>query len=211
MNTSLHTFKRPSLEQREASAFTLVEVMIASTIGLLLIGAVMTFMWVSGISASGITAQSLCTQKAGYALELLKSRVQLAVCVSNDSSGNTLTLGFDDDPLVDSDHDGIPYNDRDHFERFQFIGSNSPAIISSTNRLIYFPDITQTNYRTLIASGVRNLPGYNIFTVTNVATTVVRFGVVDTYGSDHYQSIDIQATAVPLNRPAATNFIGILP
>jgi hypothetical protein len=63
----------------------------------------------------------------------------------------------------------------------------------------------------LVPAGVRNLPGYNIFTVTNRSTTIVRFGVVDGYGRDRYQSIDIQATAVPLNRPAATNFIAILP
>lgn len=203
--------QRSSSCRNAKAAFTLVEVVIASAIALLVVGGVMTFLWVSGMSASGITAQSICTQKAGYALEFLKSRVQLAVCVSNDSSGNTLTLGFDDDPQVDSDHDSITYNDRDHFERFQFIGTNSTAIAASTNRLIYIPDITRTNQRTLIASGVRNLPGYQIFTVTNLATTVVRFGIVDTYGRDNYQSIDIQATAVPLNRPATTNFIAIIP
>jgi hypothetical protein len=188
-----------------------VEVLVAMGIGTLVVGATMMFLYTSGFTASGVTAQALCNQKAGYALEFLKSRAQLAVCVSNDSSGNTLTFGFDDDPTVDSDHDGIAYNDRDHFERFQFLGTNGTAIVSSTNSLVYLPDITRTNRRVLIASGVRNLPGYSIFTVTNLATTIVRFGVVDTYGRDHYQSIDIQATAVPLNRPAATNFIGILP
>jgi hypothetical protein len=188
-----------------------VEVMVATSIGALVVGATMMFLYTSSITASGVTAQALCNQKAGYAMEFLKSRAQLAVCVSNDASGNTLTMGFDDDPTVDSDHDGIAYNDRDHFERFQFVGTNGTALVSSTNSLIYISDITQTNRRVLIPSGVRNLPGYQIFTVTNLATTIIRFGVVDTYGRDRYQSIDIQATAVPLNRPVATNFIGIIP
>jgi hypothetical protein len=34
---------------------------------------------------------------------------------------------------------------------------------------------------------------------------------VDGYGPEHFHSVDIQATAVPLNRPARTNIIAILP
>jgi Tfp pilus assembly protein PilW len=192
-------------------AFTLVEVLIAGSIGLLVIGGVMAFMWFCGLGISGVTAQALSNQRAGNAAEFIQSRARFAVSASNDSSGNVLTLGFDDNPNADTDGNGNPYDDRDHFERFQFIGLNGSATNSTTNSLIYIPNIRNTNQQVLIPTGVRNLPGYKIFTVTNSATTILRFGVVDGYGPDHFQSIDIQTTAVPLNRPATTNVIAILP
>jgi hypothetical protein len=171
----------------------------------------MTFLWFSGLAVSGVASQALCNQQAGNTIEFIQSRARLAVCVSNDTSGNALTFGFDDNPTVDSNGDGNAVSDKNHYERFQFIGVNGSTNNPSTNRLVYIPNISDTNRQTLIPAGVRNLPGYKIFTVTNGATTIVRFGIVDGYGPDRYQSIDIQATAVPLNRPAATNTIGIIP
>jgi hypothetical protein len=196
---------------RGAAAFTLPELIVASAISLLVMAGAMTFLWVSGLGMSGVAAQALLDQQGGNAIEFIQSRARLAVCVSNDSSGNVLTLGFDDDPTTDSDGDQIAYNDKDHYERFQFIGVNGSANNSSTNMLVYIPNITNTNRQSLIKAGVRNLPGYNIFTVTNGCITIVRFGIVDGYGPDHYQGIDINGTAVLFNRPATTNFIAILP
>jgi hypothetical protein len=195
---------------RDCLAFTLVEIMIASAIGLLVIGGAMSFMWFCGLGVSGVGAQALCTQRAGNAAEFIESRARFAISASNDHSGNVLTLAFDDNPAIDSDHNGVSYDDRDHFERFQFIGTNSVTNFAG-NSLIYIPDIRESNRVVLIPAGVRNLPGYPIFTVTNEATTIIRFGIVDGYGRDHFQSIDIQTTAVPLNRPRATNVIAILP
>jgi type II secretory pathway pseudopilin PulG len=196
---------------RRVVAFTLVEVMVATSIGLFVMAGAMWFLWFSGLAVSGVTAQALTTRRAANAIEFIQSRARFAVSVTNDSSGNVLTLGYDDDPSTDSDHDGTAYNDNDHYERFQFVGVNGSTTASTTNSLIYFSDITRTNHQSLIPTGVRNLPGYNIFTVTNRSTTIIRFGVVDSYALDRYQSIDIQATAVPLNRTASTNFIAILP
>ena len=197
---------------RRLLAFTLVEVMIASMVGLLVMGGAMAFLWFCGLGISGVTGQALSNQRSGNAIEFIQSRARFAVSATNDSSGNVLTLGFDDNATNDSNGDGVPYNDRDHFERFRFIGVNTSSTTNATtNSLIYVPDITRTNRVVLIPAGVRNLPGYNIFTVTNMATTIVRFGVVDGYGPDHFQSIDIQGTAVPLNRPSTTNVIAILP
>jgi Tfp pilus assembly protein PilW len=211
MNCQTWSSPRARTHKRGTRAFTLVELMVATGLSTLVMAGAMAFLWFSGIALSGVTSQALTTQRAGNAIEFIQSRVRMAVSVTNDASGNLLTLAFDDNPAVDSDHDDTSYNDKDHFERFQFIGSNGSTTKSTTNSLIYFPDITRTSKRTLIPVGVRNLPGYSIFTVTNVTTTIVRFGVVDGYGLDHYQSIDIQATAVPLNRPSTTNFIAILP
>jgi type II secretory pathway pseudopilin PulG len=196
---------------RRRVAFTLIEIMVASSVCVLLAAGAMSFLWFSGLGMSGVTAQALTNQRAGNAIEFIQSRARFAVSVSNDSSGNVLTLGFDDDPATDSDHDGKPYNDKNHYEQFQFIGVNGSRTNSSTNSLIYIPNSTNSARQVLIAAGVRNLPNYQIFTVTNLATTIVRFGVVDGYGLDHFQSIDIQGTAVPLNRAQATNIIAILP
>jgi hypothetical protein len=131
--------------------------------------------------------------------------------VSNDASGNVLTLAFDDNTSVDSNADGKTYNDRDHFEQFKFVGVNGSTNTVSTNLLVYVPDTAATNQQVLIPAGVHNLPGYNIFTVTNGSTIVIRFGIVDGYGPDRFQTVDIQGTAVPLNRSFSTNVISILP
>jgi type II secretory pathway pseudopilin PulG len=199
-------------QARQVQAFTLIELIVASGVGLLVMAGAMAFLWFSGLGISGVTAQAQSNQRCGNAIEFIQSRARFAVSASNDSSGNVLTLGFDDNPTNDSNADGILYNDNDHFERFQFIGVNTTSTTNATtNSLIYIPDISRANRQVLIPAGVRNLPGFNIFTVTNMATTIVRFGVVDGYGPDHFQSMDIQGTAVPLNRPSATNVIAILP
>ena len=193
-----------------ALAFTLVEIMVATALGLLVLGGVMAFLWFSGLGVSGVSAQALCNQRAGNAAEFIQSRARFAISASNNISGNVLTLAFDDNPTNDSDHNSITYDDMDHFERFQFIGVNGTNNFAG-NKLIYIPDISKSNQVVLIPTGVRNLPGYPIFTVTNSATTIIRFGIVDGYGRDHFQSIDIQTMAVPLNRAKATNIIATFP
>jgi Tfp pilus assembly protein PilW len=195
---------------RHCLAYTLVEIMVASALGLLVMGGVMAFLWFCGLGVSGVGAQALCSQRGGNAAEFIQSRARFAINASNDFSGNVLTLAFDDYPTNDSDHNGITYDDLDHFERFQFIGINSTNNYAG-NKLIYIPDISKSNQVVLIPTGVRNLPGYPIFTVTNSATTIIRFGIVDGYGRDHFQSIDLQTMAVPLNRPKATNIIATFP
>jgi type II secretory pathway pseudopilin PulG len=196
---------------RKAFGFTLVEIMVASSIGLLITAGAIVFFQFAGVSMSGATSQSLINQRAGNTIEFIQSRARLATFVSNDASGNTLSLAFDDNTSVDSDGDGRAYNDRDHYERFQFVGVNGSTNSTSTNSLVYIPDITSTNLQVLIPSGVHNLPGFNIFTVTNGSTIVVRFSIVDGYGPDRYQTVDIQGTAVPLNRSSSTNVVSILP
>jgi hypothetical protein len=196
---------------RGCLAFTLVEVMVASALGVLVMGGVMAFLWFCGLGVSGVSAQALSNQRAGNAAEFIQSRARFAINASNNISGNVLTLAFDDQPTIDgTDHNGITYDDMDHFERFQFIGVNGTNNFAG-NKLIYIPDITKSNQFVLIPTGVRNLPGYPIFTVTNSATTIIRFGIVDGYGRDHFQSIDIQSMAVPLNRAKTTNIISTFP
>jgi hypothetical protein len=186
--------------------------MIAASIGLLIMAAVMIFLQFGGTYISGITAQSAINQQAGNTIEFIQMRVRLATSVTNDAAGNTLTLSFDDNPAVDSDSDGVTYNDKDHWERFQFIGVNGDTNTVSTNRLVYIPNLAApANQQVLIPAAVHNLPGCNIFSVTNQSTVIIRFSIGDGYVADHYQGVDIQSTAVPLNRPAVSNFVFIIP
>ena len=83
---------------------------------------------------------------------------------------------------------------------------------AAQQNLVYInANITATNQHVLISRGVRNLPAYKIFTLTNEVMTVVRFGIVDGNSRDGYQAIDIQGTALSLNRPSTVNIISILP
>ncbi len=194
------------------TGFTLVEVMVASSILVVVVGGAVTFMSFAGVSASGITAQNLASGQAGLALELIQSRTRFATSMSINPAGNVLTLGIDDDYTKDSDGDGKTYNDQNHFERFMFVGVNSTnAAACSTNSLVYIANVASNSPpRKLIPKGVRNLPLYNIFTVTNGVTAVIRFGIVDGNRRDYYQAVEIQGMAVSLNRNT-TNFISIVP
>ncbi|HZQ46937.1 MAG TPA: hypothetical protein VFC07_08000 [Verrucomicrobiae bacterium] len=188
------------------SGFTLMETMIAATLALLVIMATMDFLGVALRALSGTTAQSVLNGQAGNTIEKIQSRVRLATLVSNNASGTVLTMGFDDNPLVDSNGDGVAWNDQDHYEQFQIRTSNG------TNSLIYIPNTASTNnYVVLVKSGIRALPGWQYFTVTNLSTALIRFSILDTYTNDYYQSVEIQGAAVSLNRKSVTNSVSILP
>ena len=188
------------------SAFTLIEALIATSVSVMVVTAAMSYTYFAGIALSGITAQTMIDAQVGNAVELIQTRARLATSIASDTSGNTLTLAFDSNPLVDSGGDGISYNDKDFFESFTFL--------SVTNGTNFANSLTYSNVagiRVLVGSGLRKLPNWNVFTATNGVAAAIRFGIMDTYARDHYQSAEIQAAAVPLNRPSATNIIIILP
>ncbi len=189
-------------------AFTMVEIMLASGIVVMILAAAMSFISFASTTMSGITAQSNINEQAANAISLLQSRARIATSVSNDASGNTVTLTFDDDYNVDSSGDKLAYNDKDHIESFKMVGS-STNLQASTNSFIYIG--TNGMQRVLIPTGVCKLPGRNLFTVTNGGTVLIRFGIVDGYSEDRFQAIDIQTAAVLLNRRSLTNYISILP
>jgi hypothetical protein len=207
-------FSNKTMRRRfaEQSAFTLLELLVASSCGALVIASALVFMNFAHVSVSGIMAQSMVSDTAAHAVAYMQSRIRFATSITTDASGKTLTLGFDDDYTVDSDGDGSPYNDKDHYETVQFTGtSGTNWATASSNRLIYTPKVGVAGSSVLVPFGVRNLPGYNIFTIANTTTVLIRFGVVDSASRDRFQSIDIQATGVPLNRPASASFISVLP
>jgi len=197
---------------RRSLGYTIIEVMIASTLGLTVLAAGYSFLYFTLRAMSGVSAQSVMNQQGANALEFIESRARLATYMATSSSGNTLTLGFDDNNNTDSDSDGKTYDDRDHYEQFKFIGTSSTNVLAcATNTLIYIPNTNSTYQRVLISGGVRNLPGFKVFSTTNTVITVVRFGIADPKKSDHYQAVDLQGSAVSLNRLWNTNIITIAP
>jgi pilin/secretion family protein with methylation motif len=207
------TVREPRSKGR--NGFTIVETVIASAIGVMVIGAAYLFLWFSLRAMAGVSSQTVLNQKGGNAIELIQARVRFATTNHVSSTGNTLTLGFDDDPNTDSDSNGRAYDDRNHFEQFKFIGVNSTnALDCVSNQLVYIANTNSTTQRVLISSGVRNLPGYKIFSIpTNISSSVViiRFDVSDTTPSSHFHAVDMQGTAISLNRYWNTNNISIYP
>lgn len=197
---------------RSKNAFTLAEVMVSVAIGAFILSGAFAFLNGTGRALAGVTTQTVLNQEAGNAIEFIQSRIRFATKITNDTAGNALSLAFDDNYAVDSDGNGTPYDDKDHWERFQFVGVNSTNTSGcASNKLIYYSNINSTNSKVLVPSGMRNLPGYNIFLVTNQVLVVMRFGIVDTYTRDYYEAIDVQATGASLNRPIQTNILQILP
>lgn len=197
-----------------AAGYTLVEMLMAFGIGTALMGGGATFLFFAAKACSGITSQTMANQQAANATELIEDRVRLATLVSNDVTGNILTLGFDTNTVVDSGNggNGVAWANQDHFERFQFVGVNTTNFAGcASNQLVYLPDIASTNGRVLVFSGVRNLPGHNIFFVTNTVLATICFGVVDVNPQDNYEHIEIQAMAASLNRPQVNTMVTILP
>lgn len=208
--------KTRSNRPRRKSAFTLAEMMVTCVVGSLVISGAMTFVIFAQRSVSATNAQITANGQASYAIQLIQNRIQLATLVSNDITGNILTLGFDTNYLVDSKRggNGVTWANQDYYERFQFVGTNTTnALQCSPNQLIYYSNYTaSTNYRVLVPGGVRNLNGHtNIFFVTNSVLVSICFGIVDTNRQDTFQSIDIQAMGASLNRPQVNNMVSILP
>jgi len=197
---------------KRTRGYTIVEVMIASTLGLMVLAAGYSFLYFTLRAMSGVSAQSVMNQKGAGALEYIQSRARFATYMSTSASGNTLTLGFDDNYNVDSDGDGKTYDDKNHYEQFKFIGTNSTNVLAcATNQLVYIPNTNSSYQRVLISSGVRNLPGFKVFSTANTVITVIRFGIADPKASDHYQAVDMQGSAVSLNRPLTKSVITIAP
>ena len=186
---------RPANQQ----AFTLVEMLIASIIIVMVVGAFAVFMQATGVALVNVTSQSTFNQEAGTAAEMIMSRVRLANTASNSSSGEILTLSFDDDPDTDSDGDQTAWNDIDHYEQFQFLATDGNATTLEDNQLVYKETLGGSS-RVLVRGGVRKLPGEPVFLVTNQATVVVNFGLLATNENARSQAIEIRTKGRLRNR-----------
>ncbi|MBI5774029.1 MAG: prepilin-type N-terminal cleavage/methylation domain-containing protein [Verrucomicrobia bacterium] len=187
-----------------SAAFTLIEAMVATALTTLVVGAGMVFMDFTSRSLAGITKQSELAIKASSVMEFVSARVRVATFVTNDANGLTLTLGFDDDVTVDSNGDGNKYNDTNHHEMFQFRNGDGSDVSVTDNVLIYKTNAggTVTNY--LIKEGVRKVyPATNIFSITNTGKlrpiVVIRYGLMDSYSGDRWQSIEVDSRVMRRN------------
>ena len=193
--------RTPIVALRSRAAFTQPELLVASAIAIFVMSSFFVFSDFTGRSLAGITRQNLLNQKAGYAADYLVSRIRLATFVTNDASGNTLILAFDDSPTVDSNGDGIFGNDRDHWELFQFQNVDGNDTTATDNKLIYKPNTNAAASTTLINGRLRKLPGTPVFAITNQATVLINYGMLDSLTSERSQTIEIRTQAVRRNRP----------
>lgn len=194
-----------------SSAFTIVEVIVATAISVMVLGVAVAFIMLAGKTISGALTQSNLNAQAGQLIEFIQLRARVATRVIADTNGLSLTLGFDDNTNVDSDGDGSPYNDDNHREQFLVRDADNNVATTDNNQLIYVPLVGTTREQVLVPAGLRKLPGKSFFTLTNGSTVLISFGIVDSYTRDNYQNIDIQGVAVPLNRGASSNIVSILP
>lgn len=209
------TTRRTAPRQRTASGFTLVEVLVAFGIGTFAVAGAVAMMLYALKGVSFATAQTQESLIAAHALGIIEGRIRLATMISNDASGNTLTLAFDTNNLVDSGNagGGVAWANQDRFEQFKFVGVNTTNVTAcKSNQLIWIPNTALPRIQIpLVAAGVRNLPGHNIFSVTNTVLATICFGIVDINPEDYYNGIEIQTMAASLNRPQVNNMLTILP
>ena len=191
----------PSGKNHTQAAFTQPELLVATAIAMFVMSGFFVFSDFAGRSLAGVARQNLLNQKAGYAADYIVSRVRLATYVTNDATGNTLILAFDDDANTDSNGDGLRGNDRDHWELFQFQNGDGSDTTPANNKLIYQPNTNSTASTTLISANIRKLPGQLVFTITNTATVLINYGLLDSGVGARSQTIEIRTQAVRRNRP----------
>ncbi len=188
-------------ERHSKRGFTLVEIVIAMAISLLIVAVLVVFANSIGRVLVSVTSQSTHNQTAGNGIEFMIARIRQANTASVDVAGTTLNLGFDDDPEVDSNGDGIKWNDQDHWEQFQFVDSDNLAATLENNTIAYRTNTALGAPRTMVSGNTRKLPGLPIFSLTNHSTTVfIRFGLLTTNESPFSQAIEIRTQATLRNR-----------
>jgi hypothetical protein len=169
--------------------------MIAAAIVVLLAGVGWVFTESTGRTLSSASNQSEFNQRAGHAAEFLIYRIRMANTVTNDSAGNTLTLSFDDDPTVDSDGDGIKWNDKDHYEEFKYNDTDGVSTTLLDNTITYKTNNTFTSSTTLVPQSVRKLSSMKIFNLTNQTTVLINFGLLYTNSYAQSQLIEVRTQA----------------
>lgn len=193
----------PSTSKRPVSAiagFTISEFLVTTCLVVLVVGVLAVVGESTGRTLLSLTSQASHNQAAGNGAEFMISRIRLANSVTNDSLGNSVTLGFDDDPDVDSNGDGMKWNDQNHFEQFQFVDTDGKLSTLDDNMIVYKANATQLTGTVLVPSSTRKLSGGPIFSVTNGTTVLINFGLLTTNASAFTQAIEIRTKAVMRNR-----------
>jgi type II secretory pathway pseudopilin PulG len=182
-------------------AFTVMEMMVASAMVAIIVAGLFASTTFFTNSLQAVTRQNLLNDRAAAASEFILSRVRLAMTMTNDAGGNTLTLEFDDNPEVDSNGDGKAYNDVNHVEKIMFLSGDNDDGTTANNRLVHVPDTTSGITNTLLAEGVRKLTSFKVFSLTNQNSVLINFGLLGDDGKGRYQAVEIRTRAVRRNKP----------
>jgi len=183
---------------REAG-LSLVEVFVAMSLLVIMVGALLILSTGVGKSLISITSQATYNQNAGNGIEFIVDRIQLANSASNSSGGETLTISFDDDPETDSNGDGITWNDQDHFEQFVYQSSGTNWGSCSDNFIGYKTNRNVAWTNILVPSTVRQLSSQKIFFVSN-NTVWINFGLLTTNQTPFSQAVEIRTKAAFRNK-----------
>ena len=182
------------------SGFTILEFVIAVALAILLTGVFALFSESTGRILASLTQQSAHNQTAGNGVEFIVGRVREANTAAVDASGNTLTLSFDDNPSVDSDGDKKTWNDRDHYEQFTYLDSDTNANTLANNYIIYKPNTNVSTSSILVPSSTRKLSGLNIFSLVGSNMVLINFGLLTTNATPFSQAIEIRTQVVLRNK-----------
>ena len=193
-----HDRRRSS--QRPEEAFTLTELLFVTGITSVIVAGFMTFTSLTSRLILEISTQTTINSEASIFTERLQTRTPYAVGISNNADGTRLTLAFDDDPDLDSNNDGVAYNDTNHIEAFVFVDRDKNPDTHADNRIDYLSDITRPDASvTLLSSGVRPILNSNLFHVTPGGHAYINVGVIAPSQGDQSQLIEIRTTVLARN------------
>jgi hypothetical protein len=201
MFAAKHKSRGRTSSRRSEAGLTLVEVMIASTISVIVLGSFVVFTSLTTKSILGISTQSTQNRDASLANSSIHGRIRYAIHMTNSADSLTLGLGYDSDYAADSDGDGIEYNDRDFYELFLIRTGDGDLTTVADNQFVHVGNATNTSTtNVIIKTGIRVLfANTNFFTVTNDNTVFISFGLLDDYENDQAQMIELRTTAVSRN------------
>lgn len=181
--------------------------MIAFGVVGFVVAAMVVFTEMSTRTLASVNQQTLSNQKAAQFASYLTQRVRAANFMTNNAGETEALLAFDDDSAVDSNGDGNPYNDRDHYELFSFHDGDQNPDTYEDNQILYRPNTNQSIVIELVQSGVKYLPGTNIFvmadhppgTTNGFRTLHLNVGFYKEEGGNRTQTIEIRTSAFRRN------------
>ena len=175
--------------------------MVRRIINRLMILMAMIFTNMSAKWISGISTQSDMMQDSGFAAGLFQTRARDATGFPLGNGNMSLKMGYDTDPLVDSDQDGLSYNDQDYFEELVVLTGDGNLSTFKDNQLIHVRyESGGTFSNVIVSAGIRPVfSDTNFFNVENDSVALMNFSVVDDYEFDRSQKIEIRTKAMSRN------------
>lgn len=175
------------------SGFTLAEVLTSAALsGLIALGVLAFFLYALKLSER-ISQQAEINRETSQAAAQLTGRVRLCSSFSVSSDGTSVTLNFDLDPAIDSNRDGLAYNDPDATETFTFVAREGEA----TRSLERYE--SRTNTRTLLLRDAAPLGGDTYFDSPSAFTLDYHFTVVRPLPQGMSLSAEAAGRAVKIN------------